>query len=386
MYNIKTLNKIASSGIGQLKKMNYNIGDDIENPDGIVVRSAAMHDYEFPQNLRAVARAGAGTNNIPIDRCTSEGIVVFNTPGANANAVKELAVCALALSSRDIIDGIMWADGLKGSGDVAKKIEKGKGQFVGQELEGKTLGVVGLGAIGVKVGNVATKLGMMVCGYDPFISVDAAWSLSRSIIHAHDLRYIYENCEYITLHVPLTDETKHMINSESISQMRDGVRIINLARGELVNDADILAALESGKVSKYVTDFPSDALIGQKGVIAIPHLGASTEESEENCARMAADELIDYLENGNITNSVNLPNVHMDRSGAARICLIHRNIPNMLSGVLNAISARHVNIENLTNKSKGDYAYTMLDITEAMPEDLKNELKSIEGVLRVRLV
>ena len=384
MYQIKTLNKISNIGLDRLKAAGYTVGDDLTNEDGIMVRSAAMADYEFPENLRAIARAGAGTNNIPIDRCSEAGIVVFNTPGANANAVKELVLCALVMSSRDVLGGIQWTAALES--DVAKQVEKGKSQFVGPEIEGKTLGVIGLGAVGIKVANVATKLGMTVYGYDPFISVDAAWGLSRAIIHAHDLKKIWENCDYITIHTPYTPDTKYMVNAESIAQMKDGVRIINLARGELVKDEDIIPALESGKVGKYVTDFPNDVILNKKNVIAIPHLGASTYESEENCARMAAEELIDYLQNGNIKNSVNMPAVEMDRSGAVRLCLIHRNIPNMLSNILKLVSANGSNIENMTNKSRGEYAYTIIDLNDKAPDTLKADLWALEGVLRVRVI
>ena len=384
MYNIKTLNKIGKAGLDKLAAAGYKVGDDVEEPDGIMVRSAAMHDYVFNKNLRAIARAGAGTNNIPLERCAEEGIVVFNTPGANANAVKELVVCALMLASRDIIGGADWVSGL--TGDISKQVEKGKSNFAGCEIEGKNLGVIGLGAIGIKVANIATKLGMTVYGYDPYISVDNAWSLSRATIHAPDLKTIWENCDYITVHVPYMESTKYMINGESISQMRDGVKIINLARGELVNDADILAALESGKVSRYVTDFPNENVVGKKGVIAIPHLGASTGESEENCARMAAEEMIDYLQNGNIKNSVNMPAVSMERSGTGRLCVIHRNQPNMLSAIINIVSGGNVNIENMTNKSRGDYAYTMLDVNTQVTEELRGQVKALDGVLRVRLI
>ena len=384
MYNIKTLNKIGKAGLDKLAAAGYKVADDVDEPDGIMVRSAAMHDYVFNKNLRAIARAGAGTNNIPLERCAEEGIVVFNTPGANANAVKELVICALMLASRDIIGGVDWVSGL--TEDVSKQVEKGKSNFAGCEIEGKNLGVIGLGAIGIKVANIATKLGMTVYGYDPYISVDNAWSLSRATIHAPDLKTIWENCDYITIHVPYMESTKYMINKESIAQMRDGVKIINLARGELVNDDDILAALENGKVSRYVTDFPNENVVGKKGVIAIPHLGASTEESEENCARMAAEEMIDYLQNGNIKNSVNMPAVSMERSGTGRLCVIHRNQPNMLSAIINIVSGGNVNIENMTNKSRGDYAYTMLDVNAPVTEELRGQVKALEGVLRVRLI
>ena len=308
MLKIKTLNKISPVGLDCFDRKYYTYGDEIENPDAVMVRSAAMHEMELPESLKAIARAGAGVNNIPVDRCSEAGIVVFNTPGANANAVKELVIAGLLISSRKVIAGIEWAKTLKGSGDqVAKLVEKGKSAFTGPEIAGKRLGVIGLGAIGIMVANAARGLGMEVYGYDPYLSVDAAWNLSRAIHHATNIKDIFAECDYITIHVPLTNETRGLINAESIATMRDGVRILNFARGDLVNDADLIAALDSGKVAAYVTDFANDALLGVDGVIAIPHLGASTPESEDNCAQMAAKELIDYLENGNITNSVTCP-------------------------------------------------------------------------------
>ena len=387
MFRIKTLNKISPAGLSVLDKSRFTVSDDVENEDGILVRSADMQDYPFSENLRAIARAGAGTNNIPIARCSEAGIVVFNTPGANANAVKELTVCALLLASRDVVGGADWVKLQAGSGaDVAAAVEKGKSQFVGPELMGKTLGVIGLGAIGVQVGNIATKLGMTVYGYDPFLSVDAALSLSRFVHRAMDLETIYKNCDYITLHVPQTPETRGMINTDAINMMKGHVRILNLARGGLVNDDDMLAALETGRVAAYVTDFPNNKIVQGKRVVAIPHLGASSPESEENCAVMAAQELKDYLENGNIRNAVNLPSLVQDWSGETRLCIIHRNVPNMLASVTTVLSREHVNVENMTNKSRGEYAYTIVDVSARVGDAVADELRAIDGILRVRVL
>lgn len=387
MFRIKTLNKISPAGLSVLDKSRFTVSDDAENEDGILVRSADMQDYPFPENLRAIARAGAGTNNIPIARCSEAGIVVFNTPGANANAVKELTVCALLLASRDVVGGADWVKLQAGSGaDVAAAVEKGKSQFVGPELMGKTLGVIGLGAIGVQVANIATKLGMTVFGYDPFLSVDAALSLSRLVHRAMDLETIYKNCDYITIHVPQTSETRGMINEDSIHMMKGNVRIINLARGGLVNDDDMLAALECGKVAAYVTDFPNNKILQGKNVIPIPHLGASTPESEENCAVMAAQQMRDYLENGNIKNSVNLPTLVQEWSGISRLCVIHRNTPGIIAQITGVLSKDGVNVENMTNKSKKDYAYTVVDVGSRVSDSVANEIRAIDGVLRVRLL
>lgn len=386
MFDILTLNKISPVGLDRFSA-DYKCADECADPDAIMVRSASMHDMEFGANLKAIARAGAGTNNIPVDACAEKGIVVFNTPGANANAVKELVLAGLLLSSRKVVKGIEWASTLtEAEGDVGKQVEKGKGQFVGPEIAGKKLGVVGLGAIGILVANAAVSLGMEVYGYDPYISVDAAWGLSRDIIHAKTLGEIYENCDYISLHVPLTPETKAMINSESIAKMKKSVRILNFARGDLVNSADMLAALDSKEVAVYVTDFPSADVIGHESVIAIPHLGASTPESEDNCARMAADELRDYLENGNIKNSVNFPNVEMPRSTAVRVGVFHKNIPNMLATVTSAMAGLGINIDNSINKSKKDFAYTMFDISgDFTPADAE-KLMAVEGIIKVRII
>ena len=339
--NIKTYNKISAAGLNRLAAKGYAYGDEVEDPVGAIVRSASLHETEFPKSLLAIARAGAGTNNIPIDRCSEQGIVVFNTPGANANAVKELVIVGLLIASRRIVPAIEWAKGLKGNGEaVGKMVEKGKSAFAGPEISGKSIGVIGLGAIGVRVANAANHLGMKVYGYDPYLSVNAAWNLTHNAIHAIDIKEIFENCDYITIHVPLTPETKGFINAETIATMRDGVRILNFARGDLVNSTDILAALENGKVAAYVTDFPNDEILGHDGVIAIPHLGASTPESEDNCAGMAADELTDYIENGNITNSVNLPNTAMARSSEKRICIIHKNVPTMITKITQVLADR----------------------------------------------
>lgn len=388
MYRIKTLNKISSAGLDQLDKSRFQVGNDVENEDGILVRSAAMHDYVFPDALRAIARAGAGTNNIPIDRCSENGIVVFNTPGANANAVKELVIAALLIASRDILGGADWVQEQAHTPnvDLAAAVEKGKSSFVGPELYRKTLGVIGLGAIGALVCNIALDLGMDVYGYDPFLSVDAALRLDRHVHVVKSVDELYKVSDYITIHVPYTNDTKDFINAEAISKMKGQVRVLNLARGGLVNDDDMIAALESGRVAKYVTDFPNDKIALVHNVIALPHLGASTPESEENCARMAADQLKDYLINGNIKNSVNLPNVHQDWSGISRVCLIHKNIPAMLTKITTILSDEGVNVENLTNKSKKDYAYTMVDLNGRIKDAVADELRAIPGMIRVRVI
>ena len=386
MYKIKTYNKISKSGL-EVFDDKYTIGDEVENADGAIVRSAALHDEEFPASLQAIARAGAGTNNIPIDRCSEQGIVVFNTPGANANAVKELVIAGLLLSSRRVVSGIEWAKTLKGEGDaVGKLVEKGKGAFAGPEIKGKKLGVIGLGAIGVMVANAANHLGMTVYGYDPYLSVKSAWNLNHNAVHINDINEIFANCDYITIHVPLTDSTKNLINADTLAKCKEGVRILNFSRAALVNDADLKAALESGKVAAYVTDFPTDDVLGVDGVIAIPHLGASTPESEDNCASMAAKELMDYIENGNIVNSVNLPEVTMPRSGEKRVCVIHKNIPNMLTAITGIFAGDNINIENLLNKSRSDYAYTMLDICGADISAVAEKIGAIDGVIRVRVI
>ena len=383
---VQLLNKIAAVGLDKLDKNLYEIGNAVENPDAIMVRSAVMHEMTFGDNLKAIARAGAGVNNIPIDRCSEEGIVVFNTPGANANGVKELAVCALLLASRDVVGGIKWAETLKGGDDVAKAVEKGKSQFAGCEIAGKTLGVIGLGAIGGMVADIATALGMDVVGCDPYISIDAAWRLNNRVSHGKSYDDIYAASDYITLHVPATADTKKMINAESIAKMKDGVKIINLSRADLVNADDLKAALESGKVSAYVTDFPTEDILGVKGVVAIPHLGASTEESEDNCAVMAAKELDGYLRYGIIKNSVNFPNLDMAVSAATRICVLHANVPTILSQITALVSEEGINIENMANKSKGNNAYTVLDITGDLRDASVAKLEAIADVYGVRVI
>ena len=386
MKNIKLLNKIAKIGTDKFDKNEFAVGEEIENPEAIMVRSAAMHDMTFNKELVAIARAGAGVNNIPVDRCAKEGIVVFNTPGANANGVKELALCALLLASRDIVGGIKFAEGLAGNADIAKAVEKGKSAFAGCEVMGKTLGVIGLGAIGGLVANSARSLGMNVMGYDPYITVRAAWNLSHSVHNADGYDDVFKNSDYITLHVPATETTRGMINKESIAKMRDGVRIINLARADLVNMDDMKEALESGKVAAYVTDFPTENTVGVKNVVNIPHLGASTEESEDNCAVMAANELIDYLLHGNISNSVNYPAVSLAPSGLSRICVMHLNVANMISRIISAVSSRGINIENMTNGSRGDYAYTMLEFDAPITDKIISEIEVLDGVIRVRAI
>ena len=388
MYRIKTLNKISSAGLSRLDRSRFQVGNDLESEDGILVRSAPMHDYEFPDSLRAIARAGAGTNNIPIDRCSESGIVVFNTPGANANAVKELVIAAMLVASRDILGGADWVQEQAHTPkvNVAAAVEKGKSAFVGPELYKKTLGVIGLGAIGALVCNTALDLGMDVYGYDPFLSVDAALRLDRHVHVVKDVDELYKVSDYITIHVPYNSGTKDFINAEAIGKMKGQVRVLNLARGGLVNDEDMIAALESGRVAKYVTDFPDDRITTVKNVIALPHLGASTPESEENCAVMAARQLQDYLLNGNITNSVNLPNVVQDWSGIARICLIHKNLPGMLTQIMTTLSDDHINVENLTNKSKGEYAYTMVDAGAVVDERSIENIRRVPGVIRMRVI
>lgn len=387
MYQIKTLNKISPKGLELLPSDRFTVGDDIQNEDGILVRSAKLHNYAFPENLRAIARAGAGVNNIPVDRCSESGIVVFNTPGANANAVKELVVCALLLVSRDVIGGAEWVKAQAASGvEVADVVEKGKSAFVGPELYRKTLGVVGLGAIGALVANIGLSLGMDVYGYDPYLSVDAALRLDRHVHVVKDVNILYQNADYVTIHVPYMDATRDTVNAAAIEKMKPGVRVVNLARGGLVNDADMIAALERGKVAAYATDFPDNALVAAPHVVALPHLGASTPESEDNCAVMAANELRDYLENGNIKNSVNFPSVEMPRSGVLRLGIIHRNIPAMLANITLLLSREGVNVENMTNKSKGDYAYTLLDVGALVDGGVITSIQAIPGILRVRVI
>ena len=386
MYNVLTLNKISETGIKNFTS-DYKCSDDIKNPDAILVRSASMHETEFAPETLAVARAGAGVNNIPIEECAKKGIVVFNTPGANANAVKELVLCGLLLSSRKIVPAIEWVKAtLKDDENFSKSVEKGKSAFAGPEIKGKKLGVIGLGAIGVLVANAAQALGMEVYGYDPYLSVDAAWNLSRSVKHVTNLDDIFSSCDYITLHVPLTDATRGVINTISIAKMKDNVRILNFARGELVETNDIIKALSDGKVAAYVTDFGNPALLGANGVIVLPHLGASTPESEDNCAVMAVNEIVDYLENGNITHSVNYPSVSVPRSGKTRITILHKNVPNVISNISAAVANENINIDNMVNKSRGEFAYTMLDTDTDVSDDAIEAIKALDNIIRVRVI
>lgn len=387
MYNIKCLNKIAKIGTDNFDTAKYNVSDDCANPDAILVRSAKMHEMEFNPELVAIGRAGAGVNNIPVDRCAEEGIVVFNTPGANANGVKELAIAALLLASRNVVGGIEWAKSHTGETGVAALAEKEKSKFAGCEIEGKSLGVIGLGAIGGLVANAAKGLGMKVYGCDPFITVEAAWGLSRSIEKAASYDDIYASCDYITLHVPATKDTTGMINAETLSKMKDGVKIINLARAELVDSKAMIDAINSGKVSAYVTDFITDDLLGVSDkIVCIPHLGASTEESEDKCAIMAAKELIEYLEKGNIKNSVNFPNVELPHNGDVRICIMHRNVAGVLSKISAPLAAENVNIENMVSRSRGNYAYTIVEIIGQISETALCELNKIEETIRIRVI
>ncbi len=386
MFRVHFLNKISQKGMA-LWTDNYETTQTFENADAVLVRSAAMHELDLPENLLAVARAGAGVNNIPLDRCAEAGVVVFNTPGANANGVKEMAICGMLLGSRDVVGGIEWVKSIKGEGDIAKKVEKGKSQFAGNEIMDKKLGVIGLGAIGGPLANAAIALGMKVYGYDPYISIDAAWHLDSHIVPVKTLDEIYEACDIITVHVPLLDSTRKMINKDAMAKMKDGVILLNFARDALVDDDDLEAALKSGKVKRYITDFPNDRTANMEGVVAIPHLGASTEESEDNCAKMAVKQVINYLENGNIVNSVNFPNCDMGVCNkAGRVTILHRNIPNTLSRFTGAMAKENINISDLVNRSRGEYAYTMLDLDHPAPDSVIEELKAMEGVLRVRKI
>lgn len=387
MYKINCLNKISSIGTDRFDDK-YEIAENLENANGIMVRSASMHDMNFNDELLAIARAGAGVNNIPLDKCSENGIVVFNTPGANANAVKEMVICSLFMSSRKVNPAIEWAKSLKGKGsEVSKLVEKGKGAFAGPEISGKKLGVIGLGAIGILVANAANALGMTVYGYDPYLSVDSAWGLSSDIKRAVTTDVIFENCDYITVHVPLVKDTAGLINTDSIAKMKNDVRILNFSRGELVIDDALLGGLESGKIACYVTDFPSDALINVDNVIAIPHLGASTPESEDNCAMMAADELMEYLENGNIKNSVNMPAISLAKDpGCQRICIVHKNLPNTIATFANVCGDNNINIENMLSKSKGDYAYTILDVSGAVSNSSLEHLSELDEIIKIRLI
>ncbi|MCI8691023.1 MAG: phosphoglycerate dehydrogenase [Oscillibacter sp.] len=387
MYRIKTFNKIAPAGLGRFDPARYAVSEQETAEEGILVRSADLLDYSFPPSLLAISRAGAGVNNIPLDRCSEAGIAVFSTPGANANAVKEMVLCAMLMSSRDVPGAIRWVREKAASGvDVSTVVEKGKAAFVGPEIYRKTMGVIGLGAIGSLVSNIALNMGMDVYGYDPFLSVDAALRLDRHVHVVKDIHELYRKADYITVHIHFTEKTKHMIDAQAISNMKPGVRLINLARGGIVDDDALLPALDAGQVTAYVTDFPTNRLVASPHVIAMPHLGASTPESEQNCAVMAADELKDYLENGNIRNSVNLPAVAMERSGVMRLCIIHKNIPAMLANITTLLSRDGVNVENLSNKSKGNYAYTMVDLGEKVNASVVSDLQNLTNVIRVRVI
>lgn len=386
MFNYTCLNPIAGVGLDLLSD-EYNKVDDIKDAQAVLVRSAAMHDMELPKTLEVVARAGAGVNNIPLDKCAEAGIVVFNTPGANANGVKELVFAGMLLAARDIVGGIEWVKGEEGNADVAKLAEKQKKNFAGSEIAGKKLGVIGLGAIGVKVANAATHLGMEVYGYDPYISVNAAWSLSRNVNHVNAVEEIYKNCDYITIHVPLLDSTKKMINAEAIAMMKPTTVVLNFARDLLVDEEAMVAALEEGKIAKYVSDFPNPTTVGKKGCIVTPHIGASTEESEDNCAVMAVKEIRDFLENGNITHSVNYPDCNMGEcKSAGRLLLLHRNVKGMISSYTSILGDANINISDMTNKSRGDYACTLLDVDAPVTKEVEEKLQTLDGVLKVRIV
>ena len=387
MYRIKTFNKISPVGLNRFDPALYSVSESESSEDGILVRSAKLQDYEFPANLLGISRAGVGVNNIPLDRCSQAGIAVFNTPGANANAVKELVVCAMLIGSRDVDGAIQWVRQQVASGvDVTTVVEKGKSAFLGPEIYKKTLGVIGLGAIGSLVANLALDLGMDVYGYDPFLSVDSALRLDRHIHVVQDINELYKRADYITIHIHFTPKTEKMIDEKAIANMKRGVRFINLARGEIVDDDAMLAALDTGKVAAYVTDFPNNRIVQAPHVIAMPHLGASTPESEQNCAVMAVEQLRDYLENGNIRNSVNLPNVTLERSGVMRMCIIHKNIPAMLANITTLLATDGVNVENLSNKSKGDYAYTLVDLGSKVGQTVINDVTHLPNVIRVRVI
>jgi D-3-phosphoglycerate dehydrogenase len=386
MYEIKTMNNIAQAGLNVLAAKGLMVNNESDAPAGLLLRSAKIHDMAFGENLVAIARAGVGVDNVPVERCTDEGIVVFNAAGANAQAVVELAVCSLVLASRDLMGGCLWAKGLAGTPDMAAQIEAGKKAFVGPEIMGKTLGIIGLGNIGARIANVAIAMGMNVWGYDPYLSVESAWRISSDVQHARDLDTIYRNSDYVLIQVHHNESTHHMLDAEAFSQMKDGVRVINLARGELVDDDAMLAALASGKVARYVTDFPSEKTLGVKGVVAFPHLGASTPESEEKCAVMAAQELTDYLLDGTIHNSVNMPELSLERAGVSRICVIHQNVPRMINSFLDLIGSENINVEHMINKARGDIAYTIIDVGSPITPDIAAKLASIEQVKRVRIL
>lgn len=385
MYNIQTLNKIAAVGTSRFDAGKYTVGDAVTNPDAIMVRSAKLHDMEFGSNLLAIARAGAGVNNIPVDKCAEKGICVFNTPGANSNAVKELAICAMLLASRKITEAAAWAASLKGTPDAPKTVEGGKAKFAGPEILGKTLGIIGLGAIGGKIANAAVALGMKVIGFDPYLSVNSAINLEPTVKITADINDIYKNSDYISIHVPYTPESKNTIDTVQIKMMKDGVRLINLARGELINSEAVVKAIADGKIAKYVTDFADDTVLGVENVIVLPHLGASTPESEDNCAVMAADELIDYIENGNIRNSVNYPNASMAAKGT-KVCVMHKNVPAIISQITSAVADASLNIDNMVNASKKEYAYTMLDVAGDVTDAIADKIAAVDDVIKVRVI
>lgn len=387
MFDIKTMNSISPAGLEVLEKKGCNVGPDVAAPQGLLIRSADVHGYEFNDELLAIARAGAGYNNIPVEKCAELGIVVFNSPGANAEAVKEQEICSLVMASRDVVGSIEWVRSIADQGEkIPELVEKGKSAFAGPEIMGKTLGVIGLGAVGALVANIALELGMVVYGYDPFMSVDAAWRLSREVIHAETVDEIYLNSDYISINVPHTEKTHHMLNEEAFSKMKKGVRIINESRAEVVDDIAMTAALDSGHVAKYVTDFPNETILKAPNVIAMPHLGACTPESEDRCAVMAANEIYDYLLNGNIKNSVNLPNVSLSRMGVCRLCVIHRNVPRMLTRILDFISELNINVEHMINKPRSEYACTIIDLGEKIGEETAEKIRAMSDVLRVRVI
>ncbi len=386
MYEIKTMNNIAQAGLNVLSAKGIMVNVDAEDPDGLLIRSAKIHDMAFGDKLAAIGRAGVGVDNVPIERCTEKGIVVFNAAGANAQAVVELAICSLVLASRNIMDGAFWAKSLAGREGIDAEVEAGKKNYVGPEIMGKTLGIIGLGNIGSRIANAAIGLGMDVIGYDPYMSVESAWRISGEVRHAEDLGTVFRNSDYILIQLHLTDKTRGMLGAEAFAQMKNGVRIINLARGGLVDTDAILAAIASGKVARYVTDFPDDKLIGAKGVVAFPHLGASTPESEEKCAVMAAQELADYLMDGNTKNAINLPDVNLDRAGEGRICVIHMNVPRMINGFLDIIGEENMNVAHMINKAKGDIAYTIIDVDSPVTKDMAEKIAAMPHVRRVRVL
>jgi len=387
MFKIKTMNAISPAGLEVLERKGCDVSAEMQQPQGMLIRSADLHNYEFNDGLLAIARAGAGYNNIPVEKCAEMGIVVFNSPGANAEAVKEQEICSLVMASRDVIGSIEWVKTIADQGEkIPELVEKGKSAFAGPEIMGKTLGVIGLGAVGALVANIALELGMTVYGYDPFMSVDAAWRLSREVIHAETVDEIYINSDYISINVPYTETTHHMLNAEAFSKMKKGVRIINESRAEVVDDVSMTAALDRGDVAKYVTDFPNETILKAPNVIAMPHLGACTPESEDRCAVMAANQMYDYLLNGNIKNSVNLPNVSLGRMGVCRLCVIHRNVPRMLTRILDFISELNINVDHMINKPRGEYAYTIIDLGEKIGEDTAEKIRAMSDVLRVRII